>query len=150
MRCIDPVYPRARAGLFGEFLPRNQVLLPGVQRAQQGHRETTGRTQTRAGRDVGHADDFQVRLRANVDHTQGFAYNRVLHLVHGLDQFHLRILHQQFLAERLVQRDVDVFVDGRGDDEAGVFAVVRWQVRAAAAERNAQWSAGDDHRPFSW
>ena len=42
--------------------------------------------------------------------------------------------------------NVDVFVDGRGDEEAAVFAVVGREVGAAAAEGDAQRGTGDDHR----
>jgi hypothetical protein len=137
------------AGLLGEFLARDRILLPGMQRAQQGHRETARRAQARAGRNVRHAHDFQIRPRTHVHQAQGFAHDGVLDLVHGLDQFHLRILDDQLLAEGLVQRDVDVFIDGRRDDEAAMLAIVRGQVGASASQRDAQWRAGDDHVAFS-
>src|ERR1700686_4042148 len=49
-----------------------------------------------------------------------------------------------------MQGDVDVLVDGRGDNETGVLAVVRRQVGAATAQRDAQRAASDDHGAFSW
>ena len=48
--------------------------------------------------------------------------------------------------ERPHHRDVDVLVDRRRDQEAAVLAVVGRQVGAAAAERDAQRTARDDHR----
>jgi hypothetical protein len=47
--------------------------------------------------------------------------------------------------KRAVLREVDVFVDGRRDEEAAEFAVVRRQIGAAAAEGHAQGRTGDDH-----
>src|SRR5205823_2054103 len=41
---------------------------------------------------------------------------------------------------------VDVAVDGRGDQESAERLVIRRQVGAAAAEGDAQRTAGDDHR----
>ena len=57
------------------------------------------------------------------------------------DALDLRILDDQLAHERLVHGDVDVLVDGGGDEEAAVLAVVRRQVGAAAAEADAQGTA---------
>jgi hypothetical protein len=45
----------------------------------------------------------------------------------------LGILDDDLFTEGFVEGDVDVFVDSRGDQEAGMFAVVGRQVGAAAA-----------------
>ena len=46
-------------------------------------------------------------------------------------------------------RDVDVLVDRRGDEEAAMFPVIRWQVGATAAEGDAKGGTGDEHREKS-
>jgi hypothetical protein len=66
-------------------------------------------------------------------------------LLHRLDQLGFGVLDDELLLEGIVQGDVDVFVNGRGDHEAGMLAVVRRQVGAAASEGNAQRAASDDH-----
>ena len=132
------------AGLLGQDLARDEILVERVQRAQQRHRETAGRAQARTRRNIGHADDLQVRRRHR-HHSQGFANDRVLDLVHGLHHLDRRILDEVFGLEGLVQRDVDVLIDRGGNDEAAVFAVVGRQVGAAAAQGDAQRAAGDDH-----
>jgi hypothetical protein len=137
------------AGLFSQFLAWDYVSLPGVQGAQQGHREAARRAQPGARRDIRHAHDFEIRMGTDVHQAQGFAHDGVLHFVHRMRQLHLRVLDEQLLREGLVQRDVDVLIDGRRDDETGVVAVIGRQVRAAAAERNAERTAGDDHAAFS-
>ena len=55
---------------------------------------------------------------------------------------HLRVLEDDLLGEGLVQRDVDVLVDGRRDHEAGVLAVVGRQVGPAAAQGDPQAGYG--------
>ena len=76
---------------------------------------------------------------------QRFADDRVLDLVHGSHALELRVLDDQLVDERAMERDVDVLVDRGRDDEAAVLAVVRRQVGAAAAEGNAQRAPRDDH-----
>ena len=135
-------------GLLGQHLARDEVLIQRMQRAQQGDRETAGRTQASPGGNIGKADDLQVR-RAHGDHAQGFADDGVLDLVHGLHYFGGGILDEVLRLEGLVERDVDVFIDGGGEDEAPVFAVVGGKVGATASQGNAQRAAGDDHAGVS-
>ena len=52
--------------------------------------------------------------------------------IDGGDAFQLRVFDDQFLNERLVQRDVNVLVDRCGDEKTAVFPVVGGQVGAAA------------------
>ena len=66
-------------------------------------------------------------------------------LVDRFDVLELRILQVDARRERPHDRDVDVLVDRRRDEEAAVLAVVRRQVGAAAAERDAQRATRDDH-----
>jgi hypothetical protein len=46
-----------------------------------------------------------------------------------------------------VERDVNVLIDGRRDQETGVLLKIRWEIGAAASKRNAQWGTSDDHQP---
>ena len=62
-----------------------------------------------------------------------------------LDVLELRVLQEDARRERPHHRDVDVLVDRRGDEEPAVLPVVGRQVGAAAAERDAKRTAGDDH-----
>jgi hypothetical protein len=45
-----------------------------------------------------------------------------------------------------VQSDVNEFINGGSDEEAGVLLIIRRQVSAAAAEADAERGAGDNHR----
>ena len=57
-----------------------------------------------------------------------------------------RVLEQYVVVEVSVHRDVDVLRDRGGDQKAVAgLSVVRRQVGAAAAERDAQRGTGDDH-----
>ncbi len=63
----------------------------------------------------------------------------MLNVIDLRDAFELRVLDDELRDERLVQRDVNVFVDGRRDEEAAEAFVVGRQIRAAAAEADAKW-----------
>ena len=132
------------AGLLGEHLARNEILIQRVQGAQQGDGEAAGGAEPGAGGNVGHADDFQVG-RGHRHQPEGLADDGVLDLVDGLHHFGGRILDEVFGLEGLVERDVDVLIDGGGEDEASVLAVVGGKVGAASSEGDAQRGAGDDH-----
>jgi hypothetical protein len=97
-----------------------------------------------AGGDVGHAGDFQVRV-GDAGHAQRFADNGVLHLCHVADLLHLRVLDDQPRLESLVERDVDVLVDGGSDQKTAVFLVIRRQVGPTATQADAQWTTCDNH-----
>ena len=116
----------------------------GVQRLEQRRGEAARRAEPGAGRNVGHAGDFQ-RVRLKSDQLERFADDRMLDLVDRLHALELGIFDDQVVDEGLVQRDVDVLVDRRRDQEAAVLAVIGRQVGAAAAQRDAQRAAGDDH-----
>src|SRR2546423_15197403 len=73
-------------------------------------------------------------------------------LLDRLNALELRVLDDDLLLKRAVLRDVDVLVDRRGDEKTAVFAIVRRQIGATAAERNTQRRTGNDHekreKPF--
>jgi hypothetical protein len=95
-------------------------------------------------RDVRHARNFE-RRDLDARDPQRFANDRMLHLVDRAHALDLRVLDDQILDERVVQRDVHVLVDRRRDDEAAVLAIVGRQVGATAAEGNPQRASRDDH-----
>src|SRR5665213_498174 len=133
------------AGLLGKALWMNDVFAIGVQRLEQGGREAAGRSQPGARGDVGHAGDFQVRL-LDPHHPQRLAHDRVLHVVHARGLLQPGVFDYQPRLKSLVKRDIHILVDGGGDEESAMLAVIRWQVGPAAAERDAQWTAGYNHR----
>src|SRR5581483_10138256 len=57
----------------------------------------------------------------------------------------LRIFEKVPRQETAIDRDVDVFVDRRGDDKAPELAVVRGQIGAASADRDPQRRPRHDH-----
>ncbi len=112
---------------------RNRVAVIGVQRLEQRRREAPRRAEARPGGNVGHAGDLKVGF-PDIEHFQGFTNNRMLNFIDGGHSLHFGVLDDQFLLERLVDRDVHVAVNGSGDQHAAVFAVIGRQIGAAAAE----------------
>jgi hypothetical protein len=51
--------------------------------------------------------------------------------------FEMRVLQKVAVDEAPVDRDVDVFVDRRGNEKTAVIVIVRRKVRPAAAQRDA-------------
>ena len=78
---------------------------------------------------------------------QSLADDGVADFVDGGWVFERRIFQKIASAEGLIYGDINVFVDGRCDDETPKAAVVRREVGASAADGDAQGCAGDDH---SW
>ena len=89
--------------------------------------------QPRAGRDVGHAGQLEV-LAVDADELHRLADDRVAQLGGVLHPLELRVLDDPVGDERLVERDVDVAVDGGGDEEAAVLFVVGREVGPPAAD----------------
>src|SRR5436190_21085831 len=70
----------------------------------------------------------------------------VAQVVHVIDDFALRVMKANLFPDRRpVDDHVHVFVQADGEDESAVLGVVRGEVRAAAAEGDAEGSPGDDH-----
>ena len=90
------------------------------------------------------------RRSSQLDQLQRLADQRVLDVLDPLDLLHLRILEEDPRHEPVMQQDVDVLVDRRGDEEAAVLLVVRRQVGPAAAEGDAERAAGHDHFEGLW
>ena len=126
------------AGLFGELGGRNERALRGVEGFEEGGGKAAARAEARAAGDVGHRGELKMRI-ADAGELEGLADDGMFDLIDGGDALEFRILDNDLGLKRAVLRDVNVFVDRRGDEEAAVFAVVRRKVGAAAAEGNAKW-----------
>ena len=126
------------AGLFGELGGRNERALRSVEGFEEGGGKAAARAKAGAAGDVGHRGELKVRI-ADAGELEGFADDGMFDLVDGGDALEFRVLDNDLGLKRAVLRDVNVFVDRRGDEEAPVFAVVRRKVGAAAAEGNAKW-----------
>src|SRR5581483_4141829 len=132
------------AGLLGQLLGMDQVLSQAVQRLENRRGEAARRAKSRSSRNIRHAGDFEV-LGQIADQAQTFAHDGMANLVDRRCLFQSRVLDQITVDETPVKIDVDVLVDGSGDEKTAVRVVVRRQVRTAAAQRYTQWTAADDH-----
>jgi len=130
--------------LRGEFGGMNEIFFVRVQRLEQGGGKTAGRTEAGAGGNIRHGSQFQP-VSVHADHRKGFADDRMFQPGRVRHAFQLRILHDQIRHERVVQGDIDVFVNGRRDEKSAELFVIRRQIRAAAAERDAKRRTRDDH-----
>ena len=130
---------------LGELVGMEQPSPVRVERLQERCREAAGRAETRAGRNVGECGDLDLR-RPEVEFEQRLANEPVLHVIDPLDVLELRVLQEDARREGPHHGDVDVLVDRRRDQEPAVVLVVGRQVGAAAAKRDPQRTAGDDHR----
>ena len=126
------------AGLFGEFGRGNQGALRSVEGFEERGGKAAAGAEARAAGDVGHRGELEVRI-GDTGELEGFTDDGMFDLIDGGDALEFRILDNDLRLKRAVLRDVNVFVDRRGDEEAPVFAVVRRKVGAAAAEGNAKW-----------
>ena len=116
-----------------------------VERLHERRRKAARRSETGPRGNVSKRRDLDLR-RLETDHPQHLADDRMLDLVDRVDVFELRVLEKDARRERPHRRDVDVLVDRRRDQKAAVLPVIRGKVRAAAAERDTQGTARDDHR----
>src|SRR6185503_2177654 len=135
-------------GLLGQLTGMYEPLLVGVQGLEERGREAPRGPEARARRDVRHAGQLQVGS-LDAQQGQGLPDDRMAQLGRGPDALQARVLDDQLRDEGLVQRDVHVPVDGGGDQEPRVLAVVGGQVGAAAPQGDAQRAPGDDHRPYT-
>src|SRR3954468_18128027 len=100
---------------------------------QERGRKASRRSQTSPGRNVGHACYLQVAL-PNVDQLERLPNYRVLDILDPRGLFQAGILKQKAVYEPPMDIYIDILVDCRGDKEPAMFAVIRWQVGAAAAQ----------------
>ena len=121
------------AGLLRQLLAGDVVLLHGVQGPQQRGGETARGSESGARRDVRHTGDFEVR-NPYLHQAKRFAHDRMPDLPDRLHRFHFGVLDDDFLGEGLVQRNIDILIDGGGNDETGMLAIVGGQVGSPSTE----------------
>src|ERR1039457_2382685 len=76
---------------------------------------------------------------------QHLTEDRMLDALRTLDALNRRVLQEVVRRERPVDRDENVFRDGRGQHKSAELPVVRRQIGATPAEGYPQRRAGDDH-----
>ena len=81
------------------------------------------------------ADVFAAGLRPSV-----------LDFLDGADALQFGILEDDLRHEGLVQRDIDVFINRRGDEKAAVLTVIGGEIGSAAADGETQGGPCNDHR----
>jgi hypothetical protein len=127
-----------------EIAGQQQPAFEAVQRLEQRGREATRRAEPGAGRNVGERRDLVLRF-GDAHHRECFADERMLDVFEARDLFDLGVLEEHAGPERAVDRDPHVLVDRGREQEAAVVLVIRRQIGAAAAERDAQRAACDQH-----
>src|SRR3984957_8965875 len=132
------------AGFFSQYLCAHGSLRECMQGFEKADEVTTGGAHGGARGDVGDGDDFEAAGHAEKFH--GFASQVVFDLVDVMDELGFAVAHADHVVDDGgIDVEVHVFVDGDGKDESAVFAIEGGQVSSAAAEGDAEWSAGDDH-----
>src|SRR4029077_13506011 len=136
------------AGLLGKRMRADDIALTRVQGAQQCGRKTARGTEAGPGRDVGHTGDLDAVVRA--DELDRGAHNRMSDVAGSLDPLKLGIFDDVTRLKGIVQGDVDIFVDCRGDEKPAMVPVVGGEVGAATAQGDAQRTANNDHPQAPW
>ena len=131
-------------GLLGQLLARKLLSLVLVEGGQQSHGKRPRRTHPRATGNICHCTDLDPAVETRVQ--QALAQQGMLD---GADVVHLlgaRVFDaDEVLDLQRVELDVDVLVYGGAENEAAVFLVVRWQIRAAATQGYAQRRSRRNH-----
>src|SRR5581483_10632519 len=99
---------------------------------QQPYGEAPGGPQARVRRQVRDGDDFEVGVQASQLHR--LPDDGVLDVLNALGDLGAGVADADVFFEAVVDRDVDVLVDGGADQITAVLAVVRRQVRTAPAQ----------------
>ena len=132
------------ARLLGELPGRDVAALESMQCSQQADGERAGRAQARSRRGCRPCWRSRCRARSpcirSASRMIGCRTSSIC-----VDAFELGVLEEVVVDERAVDGDVAVPVDRRRDHERRPLAVVRRQVGATAADRDAQRRPGDQH-----
>ena len=111
------------ASFIRKLLGRDVAPLDRMQRMHEADGETAGRAEAGAARrDVRHRGDLKTALES--EHVQAFAHDGMLQLRSLFDFLGARIADSQGVVELPAHGDVNVFVDGCGDDGTTVLPVV--------------------------
>ena len=133
------------AGLFGQSLQRHRAQQVRSNGAQQSDQVATRRAESCAGRQIGDGSDLDGVV--NAVRPQRFAREFVLELIDVRDGLALRVVQaDEAVGIGHVQDHVHVLVDGHSQHEAAVLFVEAGQIGAASTERDAERSAGNNHR----
>src|SRR5664280_815692 len=124
-------------GLLCQLVRVNQVLLVSMQGFQERSCEAAGRTQARPSRNVGHAGNLQI-ARLHAYFPEGFADYGMLDVVDGGNFLKVGVLEQETIDETRVNININVLVDGPGNQKASVLAGIGGQVRPSSAQGNPQ------------
>jgi len=111
------------AGLFGQFRGRDEALFGRVECFEERRREAARGAEAGAAGDVGHRRQLDVRI-GHAGEFHRLADDGMLDLVNVVGAFEFRIFYDDPRLKRAVLREVDVFVDGRGDEETAKLAVI--------------------------
>jgi hypothetical protein len=131
---------------LGQLLRVQRLVPVQVQRLQERGGEAAGRPEARARRDVREGGDLDLRGPQALQR-QSLPDDRMPHLLDPLDVLERRVFQVDPGLERPRHRHVDVLVDGGGDQKSLALGVVRRKIGAAAAQRDPERAAGDDHAP---
>ena len=123
------------AGLAGQFIRVNHVLFERMKSLEQGCGEAPRGAQAGAGRDVGHAGNFQT-CGIGGDQLEGFANERMLDLADFVHFLKLRVFQKDLGDEPIVNGDIDIAINGRSDQKATVLLIIAGQVGASASNRD--------------
>lgn len=126
------------ARLGSQLARLNRASKVGVERLEKRRGEAPGRSEPRARGDVGKAGDFDADL-VHASRAEAFADDGMPYGIRAQDPlragvFRVGILDDHLWPECPADVDIDVLVDGGGDQETTVFPVVRRKVGTAAAE----------------
>src|SRR5262249_17518388 len=121
--------------LFGELFARAEVALVRVERVQERDGEGGRRSEPRVRRNVGDAGHLDPL--ADARHPQRFAEDAMFDLLDVGYVFGLRIRKTDVVVKPLVRRDVNVLIDGGGDEIAAELFVVSGDVGPPAAQGKA-------------
>ena len=69
----------------------------------------------------------------------------MLYILNAFDPFHLRVLDDQFGDKCAVKGNVDIFVNSGRYQESTMVLVIRGKIGAAAAKRDSERTARDNH-----
>src|ERR1700722_1801522 len=111
---------------------------------QKGRGKATGGPETGSRRNIRKGRDFYLR-RLGMLQCQRFSNDGMFDIRYPIDVFQRGIFQIDARAERPHDCDIDILVDRGCEQESLMLAVVRSQIRTAAAQGDAQRATRDNH-----
>jgi hypothetical protein len=130
-------------GLFGEVFLRHDRLGMNVQSLKESSQKTSAGAKSGSRWNIGHTRDLEI-AGLLIGKSQRLPDQRVLDVLEPTYSLHLGVLNDEIFEKGLVKSDVNVFVNGGGNNKAAVLSIVRRQVGSAPAERNPQRAPRND------